>query len=80
MRYDAEIRIYDCLDLLALQSRVWATDGMLTGTPDLVLEETRTLRGVGRTHVCAWLADALQPFVEDLWTCQCPPQRDGHGR
>ena len=80
MRYDAEIRIFDLLDSIAVSARVFATDGLSHEPPDLVLVEIRTLRGVGETHVCEWLADALRPLVEDLWTCKCPPGEDGHLR
>lgn len=77
MRYDAEIRVFDMLDLVHVSVRVFATDGLSQARPELVLEETRTLRGVGRSLPEDWLADALCPVVEELWAHDRPPGEEG---
>jgi hypothetical protein len=77
MRYDAEIRIFDMLDQVHMSVRLWATDGLSHEAPRLVLEEARTLPGVGESRSTSWLADALCPYVEDLWIRETPAGETG---
>lgn len=74
MRYDAEIRVFDMLDLVHVSVRVWATDGLSHEPPQLVLEETHSLHGRGIDAPAAWLADPLCLVTETLWARESPSQ------
>lgn len=74
MRYEAEVRVFDVMDVVHLKLRIWSTDGLDPGPPRLVLEETHTLHGRGIDDPCAWLADPLCLVTETLWARESASQ------
>jgi hypothetical protein len=73
MRYDAEIRIFDMLDQVMVQVRVFVTDGMSHTRPDLIVNQGVLVPGKGVDEVDEWLEDALTGLLETVIRSKTAP-------
>jgi hypothetical protein len=64
MRYDAEIRVFDMLDQVMVNVRLWSTDGLSHEPPALQLQQQVLLPGVGESDPRQWLVDSLVALLE----------------
>src|SRR4051812_5584586 len=72
MRYDAEIRVFDMLDLVHVSIRLWSTEGLSHEKPQLVLVQAFSVPGEGVDDPLEWMENALCSMTEYLWSRETP--------